>query len=137
MNTTKLKSIGYWSATVIIALVLLSGGVAMLMRQQGNVDGVVHLGYPVYFVTILGVWKVLGAAVLLAPGFPRLKEWAYAGTFIDMTSAFASHVACRDPVWHLAVPLAFAMITVASWALRPPGRTLGNLFAPIASPQAA
>jgi hypothetical protein len=51
----------------------------------------VHLGYPLYFVTILGFWKVLGAMALLAPRFPRLKEWAYAGTFFEMTGAAASH----------------------------------------------
>ena len=76
-----MKMIGYWTTTIIIAFILLSGGVAELVRQKDTVEGMVHLGYPVYFVSILGVWKVLGAVALLAPRFPRLKEWAYAGVF--------------------------------------------------------
>ena len=57
---------------------------------RNNVEGIVHLGYPLYFITIIGFWKVLGAITLLAPGFPRLKEWAYAGIFFDLTGAAAS-----------------------------------------------
>ena len=84
-----------------------------------------HLGYPVYFITILGFWKVLGAIALLAPRFPRLKEWAYAGIFFEMTGAAASHAVRGDAAWHVVVTLGFAVLAVVSWALRPPSRTLG------------
>ncbi len=87
-----------------------------------------HLGYPLYLLKILGWWKPLGAIALLVPRFPRLKEWAYAGTFINMTGAAASHVACGDDVGALIGPILFAVLTLASWALRPQSRTLGALF---------
>jgi hypothetical protein len=120
-----MKTISYWTATIIIAFVLLSGGAADLFRQKDTVGGMLHLGYPIYFVSILGVWKVFGAVALLAPRFPRLKEWAYAGVFFDLTGAAISHAACNDAIWHVIVTLSFAGIALASWALRPPERKLG------------
>jgi len=86
-----------------------------------------HLGYPLYFVTIIGLWKVLGSIALVAPRLPRLKEWAYAGIFFNMTGAAASHWVRGDAAWHVIVTLAFAALAVASWALRPPSRTLGKV----------
>jgi hypothetical protein len=86
-----------------------------------------HLGYPVYVLTILGWWKVLGAIVLLAPRLPRLKEWAYAGTVFDLTGAAASF-ALRGDSAGLSGPLFLAVLALASWALRPPSRTLGILI---------
>jgi hypothetical protein len=73
-------------------------------------------------MTILGVWKVLGAGAVLPPGFPLLKEWAYAGMIFDLTGASASHVASSDDVRHILTPLVLAVLVVASWALRPDGR---------------
>jgi uncharacterized membrane protein YphA (DoxX/SURF4 family) len=127
-RTLKAKLIGYWATTAVVAFVLLAGGTAELAHQRDTVEGVVHLGYPVYFTTILGFWKVLGGIALLAPGLPRLKEWAYAGTFFDLTGAVASHAACGDNVGHILAPLIFAVVTLASWALRPPSRIFGVLF---------
>jgi hypothetical protein len=126
--TTKAKTIGYWATTGLLALGGVSGGTAQLVRAPANVEGIVALGYPVYLLTILGTWKVLGAAVLLAPGLPRVKEWAYAGLFFVFTGAAASHLACHDAAWHAITTLMLAVITVASWALRPESRTLGALF---------
>jgi uncharacterized membrane protein len=72
----RLKKIGYWTATVLLALALLLGGAAHFVGQKDAVESVVRLGYPAYFVAILGFWKVLGGiALLLVPGFPRLKKW--------------------------------------------------------------
>jgi uncharacterized membrane protein YphA (DoxX/SURF4 family) len=119
------KLIGYWVATVLVAFVLLSGGVADLLRPQDAVKGMTALGYPLYFMTILGVWKLLGGIALLIPRFPRLKEWAYAGAFFDFTGATASHASVGDSAFHIITPLVIAGILVASWALRPPSRTLG------------
>lgn len=126
------KSVAYWTTTILVAFFIGSGGVAQVARVQATVDGFVRiLGYPAYFVTILGVWKVLGAIAILVPGFPRLKEWAYAGIFFDLTGAAAS--AAGAGVYgaygfHLIAPLAIAGLMVASWALRPESRTIGVLF---------
>jgi len=120
----KLKSISYWVITAIVAFCIGSGGVAELARLQGNVEGLVHLGYPAYFVTIIGFWKVLGAIAILAPGFPRLKEWAYAGIFFNMTGAAATGVFVGSAAWHVIVDLVLTVLTVASWALRRPSRRL-------------
>jgi hypothetical protein len=122
------KTVGYWGATGILVFGMLSGGIAELAHRPQTVEGMKQLGYPVYFIMILGFWKLLGSLALLAPGLPRLKEWAYAGIFFNMTGAAASHVACGDATWHVVVTLGFAALTVASWALRPASRTLGALF---------
>ncbi len=123
--------IGYWVTPAILVLGILSGGLAQLTHQPETVAGIMALRYPLYFVTILGLWKVLGAIALLVPRFPRLKEWAYAGIFFEMTGAALSHAAYADYgkyAFHLIVPIIFATLAVASWALRPQSRTLGVLF---------
>ncbi|WP_348270113.1 DoxX family protein [Edaphobacter paludis] len=128
----KAKNIAYWITTALVAFFIGSGGVAQVARVQGTVDGFVHiLGYPLYFVTILGVWKVLGAIAILVPRFPRLKEWAYAGIFFDLTGAAASSASVGvfgAYGFHILAPLIIAGLTVASWALRPQSRTIGVLF---------
>lgn len=121
--------VAYWVATVLLALAILSGGVAELLHAKGNVEGaVVRLGYPLYFLTILGAWKVAGALVILAPGLPRLKEWAYAGIFFDVTGAAISHAFAHDygaTGFHVWVNLLFGALVLVSWSLRPPERALG------------
>ena len=126
-TNSKAKAIGYWVTTALVAFALGSGGAAQLAHMPQNVEGMMHLGYPAYLLTILGVWKVAGTVAILAPGFPRLKEWAYAGIFFDLTGAAASHAASGDVVWHIVAPSVLAVLTVASWALRPPSRVLGTL----------
>ena len=118
----KTKRIGYWIITTTLALALLSGGFAGLIQRPENVEFMTHLGYPVYSGMIIGFWKVLGGVAILSPGFPRLKEWAYAGIFFNMTGAATSHVFAGDAAWHVVVPAAFALLAVASWALRPSNR---------------
>jgi DoxX-like family len=129
------KLTGYWVATMLIGLETLAGGVtdlargrAMLVSGPFVVDIITHLGYPPYVLTILGVWKILGAIVLFAPGLPRLKEWAYAGVIFDLTGAAASFIAHRDPANELIAPLILASLALISWALRPPSRRLGVIF---------
>ena len=120
--TTKNHRIAYWVTTAILAFVMLSGGVADVLRQHDTAAGMAQLGYPLYVMTILGIWKLLGGVTVLAPGLPRLKEWAYAGAVFDLTGAAASHVAVGDDVRHILTPLVFAAVALASWALRPAGR---------------
>jgi len=116
------KNIAYWTTTILIAFFIGSGGGAQIAQYLGNRHGVVPvLGYPIYF-TILGFWKVLGAIAILVPRYPRLKEWAYAGIFFDLTGAVASVVAVGvygAYAFHILAPLILTGITVASWALRP------------------
>ena len=120
----KSKSISYWVVTAMLAFFIGSGGAAELAQVPGNIEGLVHLGYPAYFATIIGFWKVLGAIAILVPGFPRLKEWAYAGIFFNMTGAAATGVFTHSAAWHVAVDLVLAGLTVVSWALRQPSRRL-------------
>ena len=119
-----MKTIGYWVTTGILAAVLLSGGAAQMMRLPQNVEGMHRLGYPLYFMTILGVWKILGALALLAPRMPRLKEWAYAGAFFVLSGAVASHIAAGDRASLYVWPLLFAIFVIVSWALRPESRRM-------------
>jgi uncharacterized membrane protein YphA (DoxX/SURF4 family) len=121
----KARAIGYWATTALLAFAILSGGVAELAHRPDNVEGLVHLGYPAYLATIIGVWKVLGGATVVAPRLPRLKEWAYAGIFFNMTGAAASHAISGDAVWHVIVTGSLAALALASWALRPQSRVLG------------
>ena len=121
MNT---RTMGYWIATGLTAFVYLSGGAVDIARPGFAVEGIVHLGYPIYFMVILGVWKVLGGIAVLLPGTPRLKEWAYAGMAFNLTSASASHAACGDGAGEIITPLVVLGIVAASWALRPAERVV-------------
>jgi len=127
----KTKAIAYWTMTILVAF-FMSGGIAQLVQYRANPHGVVpELGYPMYFIAILGVWKVLGAIAILVPRYPRLKEWAYAGIFFDLTGAAASCAAVGGYGaygFHVIAPLIIAGITVASWALRPESRRIGVLI---------
>jgi uncharacterized membrane protein YphA (DoxX/SURF4 family) len=123
------RTICYWLATALTAFVFLSGGVADVLRPSFVMEGMTQLGYPAYFVLILGVWKVLGGIVVLAPGLPLVKEWAYAGMLFNLTGAAASHAAVDDPPAKIATPLVILAIVAASWALRPESRALpGTLW---------
>jgi hypothetical protein len=122
--TSKHHRIAYWVTTAILAFVMLSGGAADVLRQHDTAAGMVQPGYPLYFMTILGTWKLLGGVTVLAPGLPRLKEWAYAGAVFDLTGATLSHLAVGDDARHVVTPLVFAAVALASWALRPAGRAL-------------
>ena len=120
------RSLTYWTATTLVALAFLTGGAAYLLRVEEPVAGMIALGYPVYFVTLLGAWKVLGGLAILAPGLPRLKEWAYAGIAFDLTGAAVSHAATGDPAGKVIAPLVILGIAAVSWALRPESRALGE-----------
>ena len=124
----RIKMIAYWATTIPLALELLVGAEWDLTLRPDVVQIVTHLGYPVYLLTILGFWKLLAAIALLAPGLARLKEWAYAGVFFEMTGAAASHLVSRDAAWHATLTLSLAALAVASWVLRPQSRILGALF---------
>jgi len=117
--------IAYWVTTALVVFELALGGVWDILRVP-QVRGLIErLGYPSYFLVILGIWKLLGAVALVIPRFPRLKEWAYAGVLFDLTGAVASLLASRlSDAGTLAYPILMTGVAVASWALRPPSRRL-------------
>ncbi len=132
------KLTAYWITTGIITLELLAGGVtdlvhgrSVLVVGEPVLDVLQTLGYPAYLLTILGVAKLLGALALLAPGLPRLKEWAYAGTVFELLGAALSGLAVGGALGDSVVtPGVFAAIAVLSWALRPSDRVRGRLARP-------
>ena len=126
-GSTKMKAkvYGYWVSTSLVAFMLLTSGAGHLAHMKQSVDGIMALGYPLYFITLLGFWKLAGGIAILAPGLARLKEWAYAGIIFDLSSASVSHAARGSETFHVIVPLLIACIALTSWALRPPTRVLG------------
>jgi uncharacterized membrane protein YphA (DoxX/SURF4 family) len=116
------RTMAYWATTLVLATECVVGGVMGALRLPPFMGIVEHLGYPAYFMTILGVWYMLAGAALLAPRFPRLKEWAYAGLVFNYTGAAASHLAVGDGAGTLVAPIIFTGLTIASWVLRPSAR---------------
>ena len=125
--TSRRHIIAYWVTTALVVFELALGGVWDLLRVP-QVRGLIErLGYPPYFLIILGIWKLLGAVALVIPRFPRLKEWAYAGVLFDLTGAVASLFASGlNSVGTIAYPLVMTGVAGASWALRPSSRRLGS-----------
>jgi DoxX-like family len=125
---TKRNKIIYWIATIWLSLGMLSTGVVQLAKLKGDspgsLDSMTHLGYPVYFVTILGICKILGVVVLLIPKFPLLKEWAYAGFFFMMSGAIFTHIAAGNSISEIFPSLLLLILTVVSWYFRPADRKL-------------
>jgi hypothetical protein len=116
------RPVGYWLATAAVAGELALGGIWDIARLPFVADLVTHLGYPSYFLVLLGTWKVLGAIALLIPGRPLLKEWAYAGAFFTYTGAIASHLTTGYALGEVGVLAVLTILTVLSWALRSPSR---------------
>ena len=124
---TKRNKIIYWISTGLLALGFLSTGAVQFFKAkegQGGADMITHLGYPIYLLTILSVWKILGVAAVLIPRFPLLKEWAYAGFFFAMTGATFSHIASGDSVNEILPSLLLLFLTVVSWYFRPADRKI-------------
>ena len=127
----KRDKIIYWVATVWLASGMLATGVQQLMKVQlegaqspPGVYGIKELGYPVYVLTILGIWKLLGVVALLIPKYPLLKEWAYAGVVFLLTGAIFSHVSVGHDVKELIPSLVLLVLTVLSWYFRPANRKI-------------
>lgn len=120
---TKRNKIIYWIATVWLSLGMLSTGIVQLIKMKEEVALLTQLGYPLYFLTILGIWKILGVVAVLIPKFTLLKEWAYAGFFFVMSGAVFSHLAVGDNSF-LAYfgPMLLLVLTVLSWYFRPADR---------------
>ena len=112
----------YWIFTVLAALLFAVPGAALLLRVPHFTADMAQLGYPVYFLTILGVWKLLGVIAILSPRLPRLKEWAYAGMIFDLSSAVISRTVMGGDVFKILPPILVGVTVIVSWRLRPAGR---------------
>lgn len=118
----KKQKTAYWIATgLVVCVMAISGGLA-ITRAPSMMQGLAHLGYPVYFSDLLGVGKLIGVCVLLAPGIARLKEWAYVAFGITVLSASYSHFSSGDGLMALEPLLTFAALAV-SYLTRPASRS--------------
>jgi len=122
---TKRNKIIYWVFTIWLALGMVSTGAVQLLKQKagaGGLDSITQLGYPSYFLTIIGIWKILGVIAVLIPKFPLLKEWAYAGFFFVMSGAIFSHIASASPITEILPSILLLILTLISWYFRPADR---------------
>ena len=118
----KRNQVIYWGTTGFLAFGMLAQGISQTVQAKGFVDIITHLGYPVYLLIIIGIWKILGVVALLIPGVPLLKEWAYAGFFFVMSGALFSHIASGNPVLEILPSLFLLTLIVVSWYFRPADR---------------
>lgn len=124
----KRDQIIYWVSTLWLSLGMTSAGIVQLIKMDEEIDRTVtHLGFPIYFLTIIGTWKILGVITILIPKFPLLKEWAYAGFFFNLTGALYAHFVMRDPIGEIFPAALLLMLTVISWFFRPTSRKLPQL----------
>ena len=120
----KKKTIWYWIITAILSFCIFSGGLAQAAQVKEVMEGFKPLGYPAYFISLIGIWKMLGVIAILIPKFKLLKEWAYAGIFFTMSGAVISHIASGDASAKIIAPVLLAVFTVLSWYLRPADRKI-------------
>lgn len=122
----KRDKIIYWIATIWLAFGMTFTGVLQLIQNKDIVENAKHMGYPLYFLTLIGIWKILGAIAVLLPKFPLVKEWAYAGFIFTMTGAIFTHLAIGDPLTELIGPSILIVLTVLSWYFRPADRKVAS-----------
>jgi len=120
----KRKLIWYWIITGVLSFCIFFGGLTQALLLKQTIEGFKPLGYPTYFIALIGIWKMLGVIAILVPGFKLLKEWAYAGIFFTMTGAFISHIASNDIKVQIIAPIVLALFAVLSWYLRPANRKI-------------
>ncbi|MBO9151965.1 DoxX family protein [Chitinophaga sp. GCM10012297] len=123
---SKTNKIIYWIATLWLSLGMVATGIMQVFQQNTEGTFGYNMGFPSYFLTIIGVWKLLGVIAVLAPRFPLVKEWAYAGFFFLMTGAIFSHIAAGHATGELFPPLLLLALTVISWYFRPADRKVAS-----------
>ncbi|MCL9805906.1 DoxX family protein [Flavobacterium amniphilum] len=121
---TKRNKIIYWVATLWLSLGMTATGIVQLIQLPEEAEKMKGLGYPLYFLTIIGIWKLLGVVAILSPKLPLVKEWAYGGFFFLMTGAAFSHLAVNDSAGEYFGPGLLIVLTIVSWYFRPEGRKL-------------
>jgi len=123
----KRNKIIYWISTLWLALGMASTGIVQLLGVKEETEMMAHLGYPSYFLTIIGIWKILGVIAILIPKFTLLKEWTYAGFFFAMSGAIVSHIASHDAIKEIFPPLLLLVLTLVSWYFRPVNRKMSTV----------
>jgi hypothetical protein len=123
-RSTRARTIAFWIVTVLVVQENVSGFFWGVFHLEFITANLAHLGYPAYFLNVVGFGQLLCALAILSPGFERAKEWGYAGALLNYGAAAYSHLAIGDPVRTWIPPLVFAFLTLASWTLRPPERRL-------------
>ncbi len=117
------RKIAYWLTTGLIAALAVFGAFTYLSGSPQAVEGFNHVGYPQQLRVILGIAKLLGAIALVAPGVPKLKEWAYAGFTFAWISAFVAHYLAKDGPTAF-MPLVLLILLFISYITRPPSRAI-------------
>lgn len=120
----KRNKIIYWVSTALLCFGMLGSGISQLLQIKEMNELISHVGYPLYFMYIIGVWKILGVIAILVPKYPLLKEWAYAGFFFLMTGALISHLFIGDGGNAIFGPLFQTIFVVVSWYFRPANRKI-------------
>jgi DoxX-like family len=120
------RAIAYWIFTLLVVFENAAGFLWAFLHIDYLRVMLAHLGYPQYFMNIMGAWQLAAAAALIAPGFPLVKEWAYAGVLFNYSSALISHLSVGDGPRLWIPALIFAVFTVCSWLLRPSDRRLSS-----------
>lgn len=124
---TKRNKIIYWVATILLSFGMLASGISQILHVEAMNELITHVGYPLYFMYIIGVWKVLGVIAILIPKYPLLKEWAYGGFFFLMTGALLSHLFIGDIGNAILGPLFQTIFVIVSWGFRPTDKKLTTL----------
>jgi hypothetical protein len=114
LKTRELRGI-YWTLTLLFIVPQAWSAVQYLVDAPRMTATLLALGYPAYFMKILGVAKLLGIAAIVTALSPTLKEWAYAGFTFETIGASVSHLSAGDPLWVGLVPLGFAIVQLASY----------------------
>jgi hypothetical protein len=115
------RKIAYWASTAIVAAALLAA-LSYLTGSEQVVSGFARAGYPQHLRIVLGIAKPVAAIVLLLPGFPLLKEWAYAGVVFAWIMAFISAYTGGEQTWPM--PLVLLALLIVSYVTRPASRRL-------------
>lgn len=124
---TKTNKIIYWASTAFLSFGMLAGGIQQMLQIGGYNEIITQLGYPLYLLSILGTWKILGVIVILMPEKKLLKEWAYAGFFFAMSGAMISHIAVGQSIAEALPSIILLLVTVISWSFRPNNRKIIEL----------
>ncbi len=126
-STEKRNKIIYWIFTIWMSLGMASSGIFQLLKTDFEIEGFKHLGYPIYFLSLLGAWKILGVIAILLPRLPLLKEWAYAGFFFTMTGATFSHISSGDSFKDFFPSILLTVLIFLSWYFRPANRKINTV----------
>lgn len=120
----KRNKIIYWVFTLWMSLGMVSTAIVQLMKNKDEIANFTTLGYPLYLMTIIGIWKILGVIAVLIPKLPLLKEWAYAGFFFVMSGAVISHLIVGDPIGKTFPAVLLLILVIISWYFRPADRKI-------------